>query len=358
MIYLEIITSIIIFLVMGYMSAIGTAYLSVKEKELGIDQIKDKKKIKKLKFILNKSSTFVYSIKSGISFCSLWLGALIVEIFASPIYQQLKFTSPGTLYVLKYIIILLTVIVLSYFLYVFAEVIPKSIAIKKRNKIVLETIDIIYIIAKIFSPINKFLKTTDELIMRIFNFNGKDKISYKDSEVREEVEIVREQGSLSNQEGNIISNFLKLDEMTAKDIMKGIEEVTVLDINSSKKDIKEIIINSGYTRIPVCDGDKRNIIGIMNVKNILKDSFEKKYIKDCETKKYVKPCMYVSSGKRIDLLFHDMKKNKEHMAIIVKEKNIVIGVITMEDILEEIVGNIEDDFEKYAKMLDIETGWK
>ena len=346
MVYLEILTSIVLFLIMAYMSAIGTAYLAVKEKDLKLDEIKDKKKLKRLKEILNNSSVFVSSIKSGVSFCSLWLGTLIVEIIANPIYKGFNITNQGTIYILKYFVILLTVIILSYMLYIFAEIIPRSIAIKKKNKIILHTIDDVYFISKIFSPVSKFMRFTEEIIMRIFNVERKDKISYKDSEIKESVEVAKELGTLSKKDSKIISNYLRLDETTVSDIMVDIENAVIININSSKEKIKDVILNSGYTRIPVCDGDIRKIVGIINVKSVLKNMLEDKN-KKIDTGKYIKPCLYVSAGRRLDLLFSEMKKNKEHMAIVVKEKDMAIGIVTMEDIIEEIVGNIEDDFEKY-----------
>ena len=349
MIYLEIITSIIIFFIMAYLSAISTAYLMTDDKDLKLYEINDKKKIKRLKFIFSNSSIFITSVRYGISFCSLWLGALIVEIIASPIYRQYNFTLYGVDYVLKYCLILVTIILLSYILYLYAEIIPKALAIKKKDIIVLKTINFVYILSKLFYPIIKFLRATDEIIMRLFNVQRKDKILYKDSEVIESVEIAKEQGVLSKQEGKVISNFLKLDELTAKDIMRNIEECIVLDINNNKKQIKEIILKSGYTRLPVCDKNVNKILGIVNIKNIFENMMEYKDKEITQVNKFVKPCMKVSSGKRLDLLFNEMKNNKEQMAIVVKEKDIAIGIVTMEDIVEQIVGMIEDDFEKYKK---------
>ncbi len=346
MVYLEILTSLILFFVMAYMSAIGTAYLTIKEKDLQLDEIKDKKKLKRLKEILNNSSVFVSSIRSGVSFCSLWLGTLIVEIIANPIYKKFNITNQGTVYIVKYFVILLTVILLTYLLYIFAELIPKSIAIKKKNKIVIHTIDFVYVVSKIFSPVSKFMKFTEEIIMRIFDVERKERISYKDSEIKESVEVAKELGTLSKKDSKVISNFLKLDETVVKDIMVDIENAVVIDLNSSKEKIKDIVLNSGYTRIPVCDGDIRKIVGIINVKTVLKNILEDKHQK-IDKDKVIKPCMYVSAGKRLDLLFNEMRNNKEHMAIVVKEKDMAIGIVTMEDIFEEIVGNIEDDFEKY-----------
>ena len=347
MIYLEIITLIIILVVMIYMSAISTAYLATSKEELALNEIKDKEKIKRLKYIMKNSSVLVSSVTSGVSFLNLWLGALIVEIVAAPIYKKYSFVFLGTNYLFKYVVILFVTLIFTYLLYIFADTMPKAYAIKHRKKIVLSSINFLYYISKIFSPITKLTSKTEELIMRMFKVDRKAKIEYSDSEVREVVELAKEQGNLNRYESEILSNFLKLDKITAKDIMKDMEEVAVLDLNSNKEQIKNVILNYGYTRIPICDTDKRNIVGIINVKNVLKNMLEEKSTKKLDATKYVKPCMKVSSGKRIDLLFNEMKANKEHIAIVTKEKNIAIGIITMEDIIETMVGNIEDDFEKY-----------
>lgn len=124
--------------------------------------------------------------------------------------------------------------------------------------------------------------------------------------------------------------------------MIDIKDVEAININSTGEEIKEII-KQGHTRIPVFDIDGKNIIGIINVKNLLQNMIDNKTF---SLDKIIKPCMKVSSGKRLDLLFNEMKNNKEHLAIV-ENKNVVIGIVTMEDILEEIVGNIEDDYEKY-----------
>ena len=345
MIYLEIITSIFLVYIMAYMSAIGTAYLAANEKKLEFNDIKkDTKKYKRLKEILKNPSSFISSIKSGAGFCSLWLGALVVEIFAAPIYRKMNIGFETGAYLVKYIIILIVVLITAYILYIIAETVPKSIAIKNRDKIVLSTANFVYVTSKIFSPIAKFMKATESVIMRVFNIGRKEKISYKDSEMEEAVEIGQEMGTLSKQDGKIISNFLHLDEMTVEDIMLDIENVVMLDINSSKEEIKNKILGYGYTRMPVYDGDIRKVVGTINVKNILKSILLNEKI---STEKHVKPCMMVSSGRRLDLLFNEMKKCKEHMAIVIKEKDIAIGIVTMEDIIEQIVGSIEDDYEKY-----------
>ncbi len=344
MLTLEVITSIILVMVMIYFNAIQIAYLSIDLNKIDMDSIKDKKKVKKLKIINNKSGFFTSSIRSLITFCSLWLSALIVEIVAMPLYRKLNISMISTSYIVKYFIILIVTLILTYALYVFAETIPKTIAIKNKNKIIKSNIDIMYIVPYIFSPFNKIMVLTEKVIMAIFNVRPKEKISYKDSEMKETVEVSTQMGILSKQDGSVISNYLRLDEMTAQDIMIPVESVIMIDIESSKNDIKEAILKYGYTRIPVYNKDRRDIIGIINTKNILKGMLSNEKL---QPKSHLKDCMKVSPGKRLDLLFSEMKKQKEHMAIVVKEKGIALGIVTMEDIIEEIVGNIEDDFEKY-----------
>ena len=345
MIYLEIITSILLIIAMGYMSAIETAYLAINHKKLELDDIKnDSKKMNRLKKILARPSSFVSSLKSAVAFCSLWLGALVVEIVPAPIYNDFAFKFQGTSYMYKYILILVTIAVLSYVIYVLAETVPKSIAIKRKEKIVIKTINFVYFSSKLFLPITKFLRATESLVMRIFDVDRKEKISYKDSEIKEAVEVGQEMGILSKTESMVISNYIKLDEMTAEDIMVEIKQVVMLDINSTKEDIKKKILEYGYTRMPVYDSDIRKVVGTINVKNVLKSLLAGEKL---QAEKHVKPCMYISSGKRLDLLFNEMKKHKEHMAVVVKEKDIALGIVTMEDIIEVIVGSLEDDYEKY-----------
>lgn len=345
MIYLEIITSIFLIVLMSYMSAIETAYLAVNEKKLEFDSLKnDNKKLKRLKEILKNPSSFISSIKSGIAFCSLWLGALVVEIIPMPIFKNIDFQLQPTAYIVKYFLVLITIMLLSYFIYVIAELTPKSIAIKNKEKIVLVTVNFVYMFSRIFKPITRFMRATESLIMRVYNVDRKEKISYKDSEIKEAIEVGQDLGVISKNESAVISNFIRLDEMTAGDIMIDIEKVIMVDINSPKEDIKKKMLDSGYTRLPVYDKDIRNVVGVLNVKNVLRSMLSKEKL---PTAKHVKPCMFVSSGKRLDLLFNEMKNHKEHMAVVVKEKDIALGIVTMEDIIEQIVGNIEDDFEKY-----------
>ncbi len=342
MVYLEIITSIIIFIIMACMNAISTAYLSISEKDFDFNEIKNKNKVKNIKLFLKNSSSFIYSIEFGLAFLDLWLGAVIVEIIANPIYKNINTLLQGTAYFVKYIVIMITVLVLSYVLYVFAEIIPKTFAIKNKKKIVLHTANFVHMISIIFKPLKYFLNSTENVIMRIFNVERKKIISYKNSEIKGIVQVGKEKGVISNQESEILSNYLKIDEITAKDIMIDIKDVEAININSTGEEIKEII-KQGHTRIPVFDIDGKNIIGIINVKNLLQNMIDNKTF---SLDKIIKPCIKVSSGKRLDLLFNEMKNNKEHLAIV-ENKNVVIGIVTMEDILEEIVGNIEDDYEKY-----------
>lgn len=350
MIYLEIITSALIIFLIVYLTHISTVISVFDEdkteeilnKYLNISN--DEKKYNKLKKILKNPTEFIASIKSAINFLNVWLSCMVIEIFATTIYKNMNILNISSGYAVKYLLILITVVILTYFMYILGELMPKISAIKKKNKVSVQIISDIYLLYYIFHPISKFMIRTEKIFMKVLKVNRKDEIIYNDSEIKQAVEIGKEKGSLTKKDRDVIANFLRFDLTTAKEIMTKIEDVDMLDISSTKEDIKEKILSSGRSRIPVCDGDIRNIIGVINTKKLLQFILKKE---KQDLKNIMKPCMYITSGKRVDLLLTEMQKHKEHMAIVTEGKDIAVGIVTMEDIIEEMFGEITDDFEKY-----------
>lgn len=352
MIYLEIVTSILVIFLIIYLSNISTVINILdenKSKELldkYLKKSKDEKRYTKIKKILNNPTEFIASIKSAINFLNVWLSCMVIEIFATTIYKKLNILNVSSGYAVKYLLILITVVILTYFMYIFGELMPKIYAIKKKNKVSVQTLSDIYLLYYIFHPIAKMMNRLEKTLMKLMKVNRKDEIMYNDSEIKQAVEIGKEKGNLSKKDRDIISNFLKLDITTAKEIMKKIEDTDMIDISFSKEKIKEVILASGRSRIPVCDGDIRNIIGVINTKKLLQSMLKKERP---NIKEIMKPCMYVPTGKRTDLLLSEMQTHKEHMAIVVEGKSAAVGIVTMEDIIEEMFGEIKDDFEKYEE---------
>ena len=182
------------------------------------------------------------------------------------------------------------------------------------------------------------------MFLKMFKIKEEEFNNYGESELVEALELASETKIVSMQDHEAIKKLIRLDTLLAEDIMTDITEATKIDINAGKEEIRKIIVESRYSRIPVYETDVRNIVGILNTKRVLENILTKE---NSSLKSLVKPCLMVTGGRRLDLLFEDMKKQKEHMAVVAKEQNIAIGIVTMEDILEEVMGEIEDDFEKH-----------
>lgn len=227
--------------------------------------------------------------------------------------------------------------VMTFLILVFGEVIPKSFATRNNILIARLTIFPIYWMSLLFFPIILFLN----FIPRITG-----KMSKTPSATEEElitfVEVVEEQGVIKEEEREMIHNVFELDDTSASEIMTPRADMFVVDANEPL-DFKAIA-ESGFTRIPVIEGDSDHVIGILNIKDI----FMHQATSDApvDIRAIMRPPYFVPENKKLDRLLHQFKARKNHMAIIVDEYGGVSGLITLEDALEELVGEIRDETDK------------
>lgn len=231
----------------------------------------------------------------------------------------------------------LTTGVMTFLILVFGEVIPKSFATRNNIFIAKLTIFPIYWMSMLFFPIILFLN----FIPRITG-----KISRTPSATEEElitfVEVVEEQGEIKEEEREMINNVFELDDTSASEIMTPRADMFVVDADAPL-DLK-VIAESGFTRIPVIEGDTDHVVGILNIKDI----FMHQAISETpvDVRAIMRPPYFVPENKKLDRLLHQFKARKNHMAIIVDEHGGVSGLITLEDALEELVGEIRDETDK------------
>jgi CBS domain containing-hemolysin-like protein len=228
-------------------------------------------------------------------------------------------------------------LVMTFLILVFGEVIPKSFATRNNILIARMTIFPIYWMSLLFYPIILFLN----FIPRITG-----KMSKTPSATEEElitfVEAVEEQGVIKEEEREMIHNVFELDDTSASEIMTPRADMFVVDANDPL-DFKTIA-DSGFTRIPVIEGDSDHVIGILNIKDI----FMHQATSDApvDVRAIMRPPYFVPENKKLDRMLHQFKARKNHMAIIVDEYGGVSGLITLEDALEELVGEIRDETDK------------
>jgi len=227
--------------------------------------------------------------------------------------------------------------IMTFFILVFGEVLPKSIA--TRNNIFIAKIAIfpIYWLSILFFPFLAFLNFIPKLTGRIKKPPG-----VTEEELMTFVEVVEEEGEIKEEEKELIYNIFELDDTNVSEIMTPRTDMFVVE--AEEKLQLDRIIQSGFSRIPVIEGDIDHVIGILNIKDLFMHQWTSS--KEIDVRKIMTKPYFVPENKKLDNLLHQFKKIKHHMAIVVDEYGGVSGLITLEDTLEEIVGEIRDETDK------------
>jgi len=228
--------------------------------------------------------------------------------------------------------------VMTFLILIFGEIFPKSIA--TRNNILIARLVIIpvYWLSILFYPIIVFLNFIPRLTGKI---QRKPKVT--EEELMTIVEVVEEEGEIKEQERELISNIFEFDDTSASEIMTPRADMFVIDLGEEFK--LEDVVKSGFTRFPVIEEDIDHVVGILNIKDIL--LHQTKSDGAIDVRKIMREPYFVPENKKLDNLLHQFKKRKQHMAIVVDEHGGVSGLITLEDALEEIVGEIIDETDKF-----------
>jgi CBS domain containing-hemolysin-like protein len=232
-------------------------------------------------------------------------------------------------------------------LLIFGEITPKSIAKKIPETYAIAVYKIVKIFMIIMTPITFIFDSWVKLVDKIFKFENDDTITSEEIETM--VKQAHKFGGLEKDESNLIINAIKFDNQIVKEILTPRVEIVAIDINTSIKEIDRIYRESGYTRLPVYENNIDNIVGVLNEKE-----FYHMYIdnKDFKIKNIVKNILYTTSNVLIDDLLRKLQSNKLHLAIVVDEYGGTIGLVTMEDILEELVGEIYDEHDEIIQYYD------
>jgi CBS domain containing-hemolysin-like protein len=227
--------------------------------------------------------------------------------------------------------------VMTFLILIFGEFFPKSIA--TRNNILVARLVVfpLYWLSVLFTPLIVFLNFIPKLTGKIHK-----KPQVTEAELMTFVEVVEEEGEIKEEERELIYNIFEFDDTNASEIMTPRADMFVIDVNEELK--LEEIVNSGFTRIPVIDGDVDHVVGILNIKDLLKHQATSDEAAD--VRKIMRESYFVPENKKLDNLLQQFKKRKQHLAIIVDEHGGVSGLITLEDALEEIVGEIVDETDR------------
>ena len=301
------------------------------------------KKTKRIKELLDNKQKLFGTTKIGITFVELFVSVFAAEAFVNIIVRKLS--NYGINVMGGYIISTIFVtIVLSYFTLVFGELIPKRLARNNPEKTAYKTVNKIYFASKVNYFFERLLISSENLFIRIFNLEKEQPEKLTEREIKLIIAEGKDQGIYDDDEKKLLNNALKFNTLKVKDIMLQKEKMKNINIKKDEQEISNEISKYKYTRIPVYEKNKDNVIGVLNIKDIILQ-YSKDNNMDIDLRKILREPLYIKKDELINDVLKDLTLNKKHLAIV-KEDNKVIGMITMEDILEKIVGTIDDEFEE------------
>ena len=336
---------LVLILFNAYFAASEIAYISLNDAKIEKQAKEGNKKAKQIQKMLKSPSKFLATIQIGITLAGFLSSAFASDAFADKLAPVLNTWFPMiSLGVWKSVSIIIITIILSFFTLVLGELVPKRIAMKNYEKIAFGTISVIRALSILTLPFVKLLTFVTNMISKLFGVGESEEEIVTEEEIKMMVDQGEEKGTIGEEERELINNVFEFNDITVSEIMTHRTDIFGIDINSKIEDIIQDMAKEDYrySRIPVYDETIDEIKGILYVKDVLKN-MNKKTIK---IKSIMKEAYFVPQNKLINELFKELQKNKKQMAVIVDEYGGTAGIVTMEDILEELVGDIYDEYDK------------
>lgn len=325
---------LIVFLCLSaFFSAVETALSSVNTIRLKNNAENGDKRAKRTLKIINQYDKSITTILIGNNIVNIGSSSLGTVLFIRLINEN---SGP-----------LVSTVVITLLVLTFGEVLPKCFAKENAEKIILSASGILYVVMKLFTPLSFVFIKIKGLAMKLFNKNkGADAPSVTEDELKYIVESIEEEGVIEELESELVQSALDFDEKTVQEILTHRVDLTAIDIDDDFDSIKKLIIKERFSRIPVYKGSIDNIIGILHTRDFLEELIKGN---KPDLSKLIVPAYFVYKTKKLSSLLTDFKYKKLHLAVVSDDYGGTLGIVTMEDLLEEIVGDIWDEDEEVKK---------
>ena len=340
----EIIMLFCLILLNAFFAMTEIAFVSLNDAKIDLLAKSGDKKAQKIKKLLDVPSKFLATIQIGVTLAGFLSSAFAAESFAddlAPLLTPLLGSSA------KNIAIILVTILLSFFTLIFGELVPKRIGMKNHEKIAFATVGIIRAISIILAPFVKILTFTTNAVSKLFGVTESDEEIVTEEEIRMMVDAGEEKGAIEEEEKEMINNVFEFNDISVSAIMTPRNDIFALDLNITVSELFDELENDRtYSRIPVYDEDPDDIKGILYVKDVLNKP------QDTKIADLIREPFYVPETMKINELFNELKLQKIQIAIVVDEYGGTAGLVTMEDVLEEIVGDIFDEYDEIENLYE------
>ena len=342
----QILLQVVLIALNAFFAATEIAVISLNAGKLRKMMEEGDKKAGKMLKLVEEPSGFLSTIQIGITLAGFLGSAFAAENFSDPlvswITQDLGFTAISQ-NALDTLAVILITIILSYFTLIFGELVPKRIAMQKPMAVAKIACGVIRAIAAVMRPVIWILSASTNGVLRLLHMKVEaEEEAVTEEEIRLMVDLGEEKGTIDASEKELIDNIFEFDNTKVEEVMTRCVDIVAIQKDAQPEEILSIIRASGLSRFPVYGRDINDILGILNTREYLLNQQEDA---PQAVVQLLRPAYFVPDSIHTDDLFQDMQKNKLHIAIVIDEYGETSGLVTMEDLLEEIVGNIYDEYD-------------
>ena len=350
---------LLLILVNAFFAAAEIAVISLNDAKVRHEAEDGDKQARPLLKLVDSPTQFLSTIQIAITLAGFLASAFAADTFSDRLVAWLVGSRGWQVdpHLLNTVSLILITLVLSFFTLVLGELVPKRIAMAKAEKVTRLTAGPVLAAGVLFRPFVWLLSVTTNGLLRLLNIDPSDNAEQvSEEEIRLMVDIGEEKGAIETAEKEMIENIFEFNNITAEDVMVHRKDMVVVWLDDTDDEIMRLICESGLSRFPVFGEDVDDVRGVLRTREYLINAQSKQPKPLLEL---VAPAFLVPETVAADDLFRDMQARKEHMAIVVDEYGGTSGLVTMEDLLEEIVGNIYDEFDQEEEKVlqELKDGW-
>ena len=353
--FIKLIIALLLVLLNGFFVAAEFSIVKVRYSQIQIKAAEGNKMAKQAELIIKNLDAYLSATQLGITLASLalgWVGESALEHVFHNMFAYFNLDIPATYITTFSVIVSFSIITVMQI--VFGELVPKSIAIRKSEATTLFISSPLRFFYFIFKPVIWLMNVISNAFLRLIGIHP---VSDQEIHSTEELQLLVKQsadsGEIEEENYEIIKNAFDFTDHNAKQVMVPRQNIFSIDIEDPKEEILEKIMESGYSRIPVYEDSIDNIIGIFYTKEIIREYIKNlNDLKSFDLRDYLREAFFVVGSKKVSDLLKVFQLKKQHLAIVIDEFGGTEGIITLEDILEELVGEIQDEEDEEEKIVD------
>jgi putative hemolysin len=345
--FAELLFLLLLILFNAFFAASEIALISLNDNKIKMMAEEGHKKARLLARLLNEPGRFLATIQVGVTLAGFLASAFAAKNFAEPLINLLKAARvPVSETWLEGISVITITLVLSYFSLVLGELVPKRLAMQNAERISMSVAWPLNTLSLIAHPFVKLLTSSTNFFIRLFGFDPyAEEANVTEEEIRLMVDVGKEKGVIDQIEKEMINNIFEFDNKLVSEIMTHRTDITGIPLSSALNGVLKLINNEQYTRFPVFEDDLDNIVGVLHIKDLIRFLASNDQRGHFSLKSIMRSPYFVPISKKTDELFKELQQNRIHMAVVIDEHGGTAGIVTIEDLIEEVMGNIFDEYD-------------